>query len=108
MTATPIWWTYILECRDGSFYVGSSGDLAARLQVHQSGNGPAFTATRLPIRLVYSERQSTLQAAVGRERQLKRWSRVKKAALIAGNGERLHALSRCRQAPQGHVSRVDQ
>ncbi len=105
---SQIWWTYILECRDGSFYVGSTGDLAARLHVHQSGKGPAYTATRLPIRLVYSEQHATLQAAVGRERQLKRWSRAKKASLVAGDGERLHALSRCRQVPQRDVARVDQ
>jgi putative endonuclease len=96
----PVWWTYILECRDGSFYVGSSGDLQARIKVHQSGNGPAYTATRLPIRLVYSERHATLQAAVGRERKLNRWSRQKKAALIAGDGEQLQALSNRREFQQ--------
>jgi predicted GIY-YIG superfamily endonuclease len=52
MNRVPVWWNYILKCRDGSFYVGSSGDLEARIQVHESGNGPAYTATRLPIRLV--------------------------------------------------------
>jgi putative endonuclease len=98
MNRESVWWTYILECRDGSFYVGSSGDLAARLQVHQSGNGPAFTATRLPIRLVYSERHASLEAAVKRERQLKRWTHAKKAALVVGDAQRLRVLSRCRQS----------
>jgi putative endonuclease len=98
MTTVPVWWTYILACRDGSFYVGSAGDLEARLEVHQSGNGPAYTSTRLPIRLMYCEQHSTLQAAVSRERQLKHWSRAKKVALIAGDGDRLHALSRCHQS----------
>jgi predicted GIY-YIG superfamily endonuclease len=100
MTVTLIWWTYILECRDGSFYVGSSADLAARLKVHTSGKGPAYTATRLPIRLVYSEQHATLQTAVDRERQLKRWSRAKKAALVAGDSNRLRTLSRCHKSPQ--------
>jgi putative endonuclease len=97
MNRQQIWWVYILECSDGSFYVGSTSDLSARVRVHQSGNGPAYTSKRLPFRLVYSEQQASLQAAVARERQLKRWTRKKKAALVAGNSDRLHNLSRCRQ-----------
>ncbi|MBX9788013.1 MAG: GIY-YIG nuclease family protein [Pirellulales bacterium] len=91
------WWTYILQCRDGSYYVGSTSDLASRIQVHQSAAGPRYTAARLPVRLVYSERHSTLQQAIRRERQIKRWSRSKKAALIAGDAATLQALSRCRE-----------
>ena len=99
MNRVPIWWTYILECRDGSFYIGSTGDLEARIRVHQSGNGPAYTAARLPIRLAYSEQHSTLQEAVARERKLKGWSRAKKGALVAGDREELHALSKRRTNP---------
>ena len=87
--------TYILQCCDGSFYVGSTGDLEDRLQVHNSGDGPTFTAKRLPVRLVYSEEHPTLEAAVKRERQIKRWSHAKKTALILGDKGRLKALSRC-------------
>jgi len=107
MSAAPIWWTYILGCCDGSFYVGSTGNLEARVQVHQSGNGPTYTATRLPIRLVYSETHSTQQAAVAREKQLKGWSRAKKTALIAGNAKHLNALSRCRQLLVRHDQSMD-
>jgi putative endonuclease len=92
-----LYFVYILECRDGSFYVGSTSDLTARLKTHQSGNGPAYTARRLPIRLAYSESHPTLESAVGRERQLKGWSSAKRAALIDGDSSRLHDLSRCRE-----------
>jgi putative endonuclease len=91
----PIWWVYILECSDGSYYVGSTSNLIARVNLHQSGKGPKHTAGRLPVRLAYSERHPTLESAVQRERQLKRWTRAKKAALIAGKTEHLHQLSRC-------------
>ena len=87
---------YILSCCDGSYYVGSTADLAARLDLHQSGRGPDFTAARLPVSLVYKELQPTLQAAVRRERQLKRWSHPKKAALVAGDLQVLKALSKRR------------
>lgn len=102
MNRVPIWRTCILECCNGSYYVGSSGDFEARVRVHQSGNGPAYTAARLPIRLAYSEQHATLatlQDAVARERQLKGWSRAKKAALVAGDREGLHALSKRRTDP---------
>ena len=36
-------WTYLLECRDGSFYVGSTTDLMARLHQHQIGMGAVRT-----------------------------------------------------------------
>jgi putative endonuclease len=94
MSTEPTWWTYILLCADGTFY----GGLASRVRIHQAGNGPAYTAKRLPIQLVYSEPLESLQAAVARERQIKRWSHAKKAALIDGDREHLHNLSRCRQS----------
>jgi putative endonuclease len=98
MDSEPTWWTYILQCSDGSYYIGSSANLASRVRVHQAGNGPAYTAQRLPVQLVYSEPHESLQAAVARERQIKRWTHAKKAALIAGDREHLHNLSRCRQS----------
>jgi hypothetical protein len=39
---------YILECNDGSFYIGHTDEVEARLQVHQSSRGLAHTANRLP------------------------------------------------------------
>jgi putative endonuclease len=87
---------YILECRDGSFYVGSTQDVAKRFEVHSSGKGPAFTARRLPVRLAYQESFATMEEAVRREKQLKGWSRAKKEALISGNLEMLSELSTCR------------
>jgi putative endonuclease len=75
-----MWWDYILECCDGSFYVGSTADLAARVRFHQSGKGPRHTAARLPVLLVYSKPHLTLESAVQRERQIKRWTRAKKEA----------------------------
>jgi putative endonuclease len=92
-----MFWVYILQCRDGSLYVGSTSDLEARLEVHNLGNGPVFTAKRLPVQLVNSENHPKLAAAVKRERQIKRWSRTKKIALISGDKGQLKALSRCHQ-----------
>ena len=46
---------YIPQCSDDSYYVGSTQNVLQRLDVHLSGNGPVFTARRLPVRLIYQE-----------------------------------------------------
>jgi predicted GIY-YIG superfamily endonuclease len=87
---------YILRCADGSYYVGSTQDLQGRVATHNAGGGPPYTRRRLPVVLVYSEPFASTSHAVRRERQLKRWSRAKKAALIAGNLDKLKKLSKRR------------
>jgi predicted GIY-YIG superfamily endonuclease len=73
----------ILRCADGSYYVGKTDNLCARLTEHQCGAGADYTASRRPVEMVYAEEHSTVQSAKNREVQLKRWSRAKKEALIA-------------------------
>lgn len=83
---------YILKCADGVFYVGRTDDLEQRLQAHQRGEGSRFTSCRRPVEMVYAEEHQTQRGAVAREQQLKRWTRAKKEALIAGNRAALKAL----------------
>ena len=85
---------YILRCADDTFYVGHTDDVASRVRTHNDGFGSRYTAVRRPVQVVYSEVCATLQAAVNRERQLKRWSAKKKAALVAGNLASLKSLSK--------------
>ena len=82
---------YILRCADGSYYVGSTTDVERRVALHRDGRASDHTATRRPVDLVYSEECVTLKTALKREKQIKRWTTEKKAALIAG---RLGALRR--------------
>ena len=90
------WSVYILLCADGSFYVGHTADIAQRVAAHNAGKGARFTALRRPVRLVYSETFNSESSAIAREGQLKKWSRVKKQALISDDKASLHALARCR------------
>jgi len=90
------WSVYILRCSDGSYYVGHTEDVPARVQRHQDGKGAAWTAARRPVSLVFEEEHASEAAAVARERQIKRWSRQKKQALLDGNLTALKTLSRCR------------
>jgi len=89
-------WVYILECADGSLYVGSTRDLATRLYQHQQGTGAAYTARRRPVRLVYQEEHEHIGAAFAREKQIQGWSRAKRWALIEQRWDDLHDLSRKR------------
>ena len=93
-------WVYILRCADASLYVGHTADLKTRERTHNEGHGGTYTAKRRPVRLIYSEEFATLEEARDRERQLKRWSGVKKEALIARNTSELKRLSGCRRRPQ--------
>ncbi|MCZ6481042.1 MAG: GIY-YIG nuclease family protein [candidate division NC10 bacterium] len=87
---------YILRCADGSYYIGLTEDLEGRENAHNNGRGSTYTFLRRPVRLVYSESYDSLEKAVGRERQLKRWSRTKKKALIVGDAATLKQLSKRR------------
>ena len=71
-------YTYILECANGQYYVGSTNDLERRLKEHQNGTGCGFTKAHLPVKLVYKEEYTTIEEAYQRERQLHGWSRKKK------------------------------
>ena len=86
-------YTYILQCANGEYYVGSTTNLEARLNEHQAGLGGKFTSTHLPVKLVYFEEYSSIHMAFSRERQLHGWSRAKKEALIRGDYEALRPLS---------------
>ena len=77
-------WLYILECRDGTYYTGSTNDVERRLFEHQNGLGANYTRKRLPVRLVFCQEFSSISDAFYRERQIKNWSQEKKRALIEG------------------------
>ncbi len=78
------YYVYILQCNDGTYYVGCTNDLNERLARHERGEAAKWTMNRRPVTLVYSEEHSTLADARCREDQIKGWSRVKKEKLILG------------------------
>lgn len=80
--------TYILECADGTYYVGCTNNLKKRLKEHnQSKNGAHYTKIRRPVALKYAEELETLLEARGREAEIKGWPRTKKETLIRGEGK---------------------
>jgi putative endonuclease len=92
-----MFYVYILRCADQSLYVGQTCNINRRVETHNAERGAAFTSKRRPVKLVYAESHDTETAAVRRERQLKRWTREKKEALIRGDVDLLRALSKRRK-----------
>ena len=86
-------WTYVLRCSDGSYYVGHTDDLEARFEAHQSGLIPGYTQKRRPVELAWSQEFGTRDEAFAAERQIKGWSRTKKEALIGGDRDLVHLLA---------------
>ena len=85
---------YILQCADGSYYVGSTWNLEKRLWEHNQGLGAKYTARRLPVDLVYAQEFDSIAEAYYREKQVQGWSRAKREALIQGDYDALPELSR--------------
>jgi predicted GIY-YIG superfamily endonuclease len=90
----PKTWVYILRCADGSYYTGRTTDLEKRLAEHQSGEGGDWTKHRLPVELVFEQEMPDDDHAFWAERQIKKWSRGKKEALIAGDWDLLRWLAK--------------
>ncbi len=83
-----VWFCYMLECSDRSFYVGIATGVEERVRRHNWGVGPEYTAKRRPVRLVWSERCGSCEAARLREKEVKGWSRKKKIELLAGKRDK--------------------
>jgi len=80
---------YILATReDGPIYVGVTNDLHRRVFEHKTHAVKGFTAKYNVDRLVYFEVFESIEAAITREKQLKKWRQAWKVALIErGNPE---------------------
>ena len=77
-------YTYILECKDGTYYTGWTNNLEKRLKDHNEGKGAKYTRARRPVVLAYYEEFETKEEAMQREYAIKQMNRSEKAALIDG------------------------
>ena len=97
---------YILQCNDGSFYTGSTNDLARRIEQHKNGEGANYTKLNAPVKLVYYEVFDRVDLAFEREKQVQKWSRAKKIALIKGDIELLKKLSKSKSEQEPKVGEL--
>ncbi len=74
---------YILKCVDGTYYTGSTNDVAKRVLTHNTSKTAAkYTKSRRPVTLVYKESLETKGKALTRENQIKQLTRAQKINLI--------------------------
>jgi type I restriction enzyme R subunit len=62
---------YVLECENGSYYIGQTENLEKRWQEHISGRGAKWTKSYKPVRIIHYEEFQTREESVKRESDLK-------------------------------------
>ena len=75
-------YTYILECKDGTYYTGWTNNLEKRVKEHNEGKGAKYTKAKRPVVLVDYEEFATKEEAMKREYAIKQMKRKEKIELI--------------------------
>jgi putative endonuclease len=68
---------------NGTLYIGVTRNLPARIAQHQAGQVEGFSKRHGVTRLVWYEPHETMESAIIREKQMKKWNRGWKAREIA-------------------------
>ncbi len=77
------YWVYILaSMQNGTLYIGVTNDLIRRVWEHKEGFADGFTKKHNIKMLVYFESCDSIEVAIAREKQLKKWNRQWKLELI--------------------------
>ncbi len=88
------YYVYILKCSDGRYYTGVTNDLQLRLNQHNNGEDKtSYTYSRRPVEIKYYVHYTDINQAIRWEKQIQKWTRKKKQALIDGDWEELVHLS---------------
>jgi putative endonuclease len=91
----------MIECSDKSIYTGITNNVERRFSEHQNGFIiGSYTHSRRPLKLLYAAEFNDVRQAISFEKQIKRWSKKKKLALINQNWEELHNLAKRRTPDQ--------
>lgn len=89
------YYVYILICSDKTYYTGITSNLTKRIEEHKYGkHKESYTFKRRPVTLEFYAEFTNVELAISSEKQIKKWSRVKKEALINGDFEKLPNLAK--------------
>jgi len=72
----------LASCRNGTLYIGVTSNLLARIWQHREHLVDGFTSKHDVTSLVWYELHGTMDSAISREKQLKKWNRAWKIRLI--------------------------
>lgn len=77
-----MYYFYLLRCKDGSLYSGSTNNLKQRERLHNAGLGSKYVRSRGGGKIVYFEKFRSHSRALRREAEIKKLTRSKKLELI--------------------------
>lgn len=87
------YYVYILASeRNGTLYIGVTSDLVRRVWEHKNGIKSGFASKYKAYQLVYYEHTNSVEAAIQREKRLKRYKREWKRELIEKQNPLWHDL----------------
>jgi putative endonuclease len=84
---------YFMASQSGVLYLGVTSSLAHRVTQHKQKILPGFTQKYNVTKLVWFEPHPTARAAISREKEIKKWRRSKKTALIESLNPQWNDLS---------------
>ena len=76
------YWVYIVQCRDGTYYTGSTNNIEDRVKLHNRGHGAKYLRGKLPVKLVYAKEYRYYRNVLHAERNIKKMTREQKERLI--------------------------
>lgn len=78
-----MYYLYILKCADKTLYTGITTDLKRRIAEHNDKKlGAKYTASRRPVKLVFSKKFKNRSAASKAEARIKKLKKFQKLELI--------------------------
>ncbi len=78
-----LFYVYIIECQDSTYYTGYTNDLGKRLKEHNEGKrGAKYTRGRGPVKLVWKKKYKLYINAVREEARIKKLRRYQKEILV--------------------------
>ena len=84
MKKEKIWYVYIVECSDGTFYTGITSDILRRMREHNYSNskGAKYTRGRAPVEIIHCENHENRSKAQIAEAAFKKLTRKKKEEYV--------------------------
>jgi len=82
MKRTGSYYVYIVKCKGGTYYTGSTNDLENRIMLHNSGRGAKYLRGKAPVELVYTRGCRDFKNALRAERDIKKLSHKEKEEIV--------------------------
>lgn len=83
-TRKQLFYVYILECQNGTYYTGYTNDLQKRVDRHNKGLASKYTRSKLPVKLVWNKICKNQKSAMRMEKTIKGLKREDKKRIVQG------------------------